>query len=215
MMDKEGTNNHKVSLPIYASQPRWSPDGKRIIFVSYQDLYHGDTKIWEVNLETLKLKKLTHRPWLQYDPYYQPDGSSIIFTDGPELYAQDIYQLDLKKGDSLQRTDNRPYDFDMQAVYSADGEKIVFSSNQDGNYDIWIMDKFGQDRVNLTRNPGYDIMPQISRDGKKIYFLSDRSKTLQVWRMDIDGANLAQITNTQADIQDLALYTTFIPHSGP
>lgn len=209
IMDKNGRNNRKISLPIlHISQPRWSPDSKRIIFVSYQDLYHGDSEIWEVDLETLKLSKLVSRPWLQYDPNYSPDGSNLLFTDGPELYAQDIRQLNLKTGDIVQRTDNQPYDYDMQPVYSADGEKIIFSSNQDGNYDIWIMDKFGQDRLNLTHNPAYDIMPQISVDGSWIFFLSDRTGILEAWQMDIQGNNLTQITNSKTDTQDLVLYTT-------
>lgn len=206
IMNKNGRNNRKISLPVHASQPRWSPDGKRIVFVSYQDLYHGDSEIWEVDLKTLKLKKLTSRPWLQYDPYYSADGTNILFTDGPELYAQDIRKLDLKTGDVIQLTDNGPYDYDMQPVYSPDGKIIAWSSNQGGNYDIWIMDKFGQNRRNLTQSPAYDIMPQITADGKRIFFLSDRTGNLEVWRMDINGANLYQVTKTKKDKQDLTLY---------
>ncbi len=207
IMNNDGSNNHKIQLSLHASCPRWSPDGKRIIFVSYQDLYHGDSEIWEVDLETAKLKKLISRPWLQYDPCYSPDGANFLFTDGPELYAQDIRKLNLKNGDVTQLTDNGAFPYDMQPAYSPDGERIVYSSNESGNYDIWIMDKFGQDKRNLTQSPSHDIMPQISIDAKKIFFLSDRTGNLEVWQRDIEGNNLSQITKTGQDKQDLSIYT--------
>lgn len=207
IMDIDGGNNHRIPLNIHASQPKWHPDGKRLTFVSYQDLYHGGTELWEVNLKTLKLKKIINRPWMQYDPCYSSGGENILFTDGPELYAQDIHKLDFKTGDVTQLTDNGPYHYDMQPAYSADGEKIVYSSNQGGNYDIWIMDKFGQNPKNLTKNKAYDMMPQISADKKSIFFLSDRSGIFQIWSMDIKGAGLRQITDNKKEKQDLALYS--------
>lgn len=207
IMDSDGENNHKVNLPVYASQPRWSPDAGKIAFVSYQDLYHGDAKIWEIDLQTSKLKKLINRPWLQYGPCYSPDGNDILFTDGPELYAQDIYKLNLKTNDVTQITDNQAYDYDMQPCYAQDAKTIVYSSNESGHYDIWIADKFGRDKTNLTPEPAFDFMPQFTADGRRVYFLSDRSGFLEIWRIDIDGKNLAQITRDSADKQDLAVYT--------
>jgi len=208
IIDKEGRNNQKIPLSIYATQPRWSPDGRAIVFVSYQDLYHGDSEIWEIDLKTAKLSKLSkNRPWLQYDPCLSPDGSNIIFTDGPELYAQEIRKLDRKTGDITQLTDNRPYDYDMQPAYFPDGQMIAYSSNENGSYDIWVMDKFGQNKKNLSRAPATDILPQVSVDARWIFFLSDRSGNFQVWQMDVQGANLRRITNSKTDIQDLTLYT--------
>lgn len=206
IMDVNGRNKRKIPLPIHASQPRWSPHGKRIVFVSYQDLYHGDSELWEVDLETLKLKKFISRPWMQYDPCCSPNGTNIIFTDGPELYAQEICKLDLKTGDVIQLTENGPYDYDMQPVYSPDGKTIVYASNQGGNYDIWIMDKFGRKPHNLTRNSAHDIMPHTD-DSRRIFFLSDRSGVFEVWRMNIDTTDLCQVTKTKKDKQDLTVHT--------
>lgn len=208
IMEENGRNNRRITVPLHASQPRWSPDGESLAFVSYQDLYHGDSEIWEIDLETLKLKKLTNRPWFQYDPCYASNGSAILFTDGPELYAQEIRKLDFKTGDITQLTENKAYDYDMQPCYSPDCERIAYASNESGDYDIWIMDKFGRDKKNLTQNPAYDCMPQIVADGKWIFFLSDRTGSIEVWRVDIDGTHLSQITSGKKDKQDLGIYTT-------
>jgi len=203
----DGSNNHKISLLIHCSQPKWLSSGKEIGFVSYQDLYHGDSEIWQVNLETHKLRKLTNRAWLQYDPCYSSDENTLIFTDGPELYAQEIRKLYLKNGDITQLTDNALSAYDMQPAYSYDGTIIAYSSNESGNYNIWTMDNFARDKRNLSQDSSFDIMPQVTKDKKQIYFLSDRSGILQTWRMDINGGNLKQVTKFKTDIQDLAVYT--------
>lgn len=207
IMDSNGNNPRKIPLSLHVSYPRWSPDSQKIIFVSYQDLYHGDSEIWEVDLGSLKLKKIISRPWMQYDAGYSPDGKDIVFTDGPELYAQEIIKLNLETGDVTQLTDNGPYDYDMQPVYSPDGKLIVYSSRESGNYDIWAMDRFGQGKKNLFPNPAHDYMPQISADGKYIFFLSDQSNIMEVWRIDINGNNLIPITKDNKDKQDLNVYT--------
>jgi Tol biopolymer transport system component len=69
------------------------------------------------------------------------------------------------------------------------------------------MDKFGQNKKNLTRNPACDVMPQVSADAKWIFFLSDHSGNFQIWQMDTQGAGLRQVTNSKTDIQDLSIYT--------
>ncbi|MFH1229968.1 MAG: hypothetical protein V1709_00585 [Planctomycetota bacterium] len=207
VINSNGKNGHRIPLSISVYYPRWAINGKKIVFVSYQDIYHGDTELWEVDLESLKLNKIVSRPWLQFDPCYSPDGNSLIFTDGPELYGQEIRRLDLKTKDIVQVTDNGPYDYDMEAAYTPDGQSIVYASNECANYDIWIMDKFGSNKRNLTQNPACDIMPQVTSDGRSIYFLSDRDGSMQVWRMDTEGKERTRITGDKNDKLGLSVYT--------
>ena len=150
-----------------------------------------------------------NRPFLQYNPVFSPDGNSIIFVDGPELYGQEIRRLNLKTKDVTQLTENGPYDYDMQPCFSPDGESIFYSSSQgeSGNYNIWVMDKFGQNPHNLTKNPADNKAPQVTEDGNSIYFLSDRSGNIQIWRMDVDGRNPRQITNAETALRGLSVFT--------
>jgi hypothetical protein len=48
--------------------------------------------------------------------------------------------------------------------------KIVFRSNRDGNWELYVMNSDGSDQKNLTNNPGNDGSPSWSPDGKKIVF---------------------------------------------
>ncbi|MDD5174080.1 MAG: hypothetical protein PHV48_04570 [Candidatus Omnitrophica bacterium] len=208
LVDYNGANNRKIDMVVTCSEPKFSPDGKKIIFTALEDVYHGNTKIWEVDLETFQAVKLLNRPWLQYNPSYSPDGNDVIFTEGPELFGQDIRKLNLKTRDVTQLTDNGPYDYDMQASFLKSGQEIVYSSNEGAaSYQIYKMDKFGRGRTNLSRNSAsYDTMPHPSEDGDNIYFLSDRSGKVNIWKMNMDGSNPEQVTKNDADITSFSVY---------
>ena len=74
--------------------------------------------------------------------------------------------------------------------------QIVFSSNRDGNWEIYVMDDDGDNQRNLTNNPGDDKDPSWSPNGKRIAFSSARNGELHdIYVMDADGGNLLNITN--------------------
>jgi Tol biopolymer transport system component len=55
--------------------------------------------------------------------------------------------------------------------WSADGAKIVYESNQSGDYRIWVMNADGSGQRRLTGDPGFaDLEPAWSPDGKRILF---------------------------------------------
>lgn len=83
-------------------------------------------------------------------------------------------------------------------AWTPDG-KIVFTSTQSGNMDIWIMSADGTNQKQLTTDPQFDQAPTVSPDGRFIVFVSWRAGFPSLWRMDIDGGNLKQLTNNQED----------------
>ena len=66
----------------------------------------------------------------------------------------------------------------------ADKGRIVFTSNRDGNWEIYSCNPDGGDQKNLTKNPGWDSFPRWTSDGKRIVFFSDRDSKakLSTWR---------------------------------
>ena len=67
--------------------------------------------------------------------------------------------------------------------------QIVFSSDRDGNDEIYVMDIDGNNSRNLTNHPGSDYSPVWSPDGRRIAFLSLRKKEDGLYMMDADGNN--------------------------
>jgi Tol biopolymer transport system component len=82
---------------------------------------------------------------------------------------------------------------------SAENRLLAFTSNQNGNLDIYTMRADGSGLTNLTNHPAKDLHPIWSPDGKHIAFESDRDGFMQIYRMDADGSNVVQITRDEAD----------------
>ena len=71
--------------------------------------------------------------------------------------------------------------------------KIVFSSNRDGNSDIWTMNPDGSNPVNLTRDVASDFHPTWSPTGEQILFGSFRDGRSNLYLMDADGKNIRRL----------------------
>ena len=93
---------------------------------------------------------------------------------------------------------NHNYD-DEYPVWSPNGRRIVFHSDRDGNWEIYVMDADGQNPTNLTNNNSDDRRPVWSRDGRRIAFHSDRDGNWEIYVMDADGQNPTNLTNNNSD----------------
>ncbi len=74
--------------------------------------------------------------------------------------------------------------------------QIAFSSDRDGNLEIYSVDTDGRGLVRLTNHPGRDTQPAWSPDGRKIAFTSDRRNgfSLEIYVMNADGEKFVQLT---------------------
>ncbi|MCD4734352.1 DUF5050 domain-containing protein [bacterium] len=84
------------------------------------------------------------------------------------------------------------------AGYSAEADvsegRIAFSSNLDGDDEIFVMDADGSNVTQLTDNESLDWHPAWSPDGSHIAFFSDRDGDAEIFVMDADGGNQVQLT---------------------
>ena len=60
----------------YAS-PAWSPDGRKLAFVSYRD---GNSEVYVMNANGSGQRSLTRNPAFDADPAWSPDGRKIAFV---------------------------------------------------------------------------------------------------------------------------------------
>lgn len=71
--------------------------------------------------------------------------------------------------------------------------KIAFTSNRDGNFEIYTMNPDGSEQTNLTQHRAADHNPVWSPTGERILFVSDRHKTKDLYLMDADGTNVHKV----------------------
>lgn len=79
------------------------------------------------------------------------------------------------------------------------GIKIVFSSDRDGDDEIFMMNEDGTGVVQLTHNGDSDHGPVYSEDGSKIAFASDRDGNWEVYIMNSDGSDPQRLTKHDDD----------------
>ena len=75
-------------------------------------------------------------------------------------------------------------------------ETIAFSSNRDGDHDVYLMNADGSNVRQLTHNARhYDWVPAWSLDATRIAFTSNRDGDFEVFTMNADGTNQQQLTH--------------------
>lgn len=92
-----------------------------------------------------------------------------------------------------------------QAAFTGANNKIMYATNQDGNYEIYIVNADGSNPINLTQNSAHDQVPAWSADGSRIVFSSNRgSAAYHIFSMLQDGTDVIQLTNTADNDYDPA-----------
>src|SRR5437660_1217394 len=66
---------------------------------------------------------------------------------------------------------------DLLAELKTYRHKLVYESNRDGNWELYLCNADGSHPVNLTQTPNIDeLYPKPSSDGSKICFVADEGK---------------------------------------
>ncbi len=82
--------------------------------------------------------------------------------------------------------------------WTPDG-RIVYSTAQRENRDVWIANADGSAQKQLTFDPAGDFYPTPTRDGRYIVFMSNRGGHWAVWRMNPDGTNAIELARMEGE----------------
>ncbi|GJQ60886.1 MAG: hypothetical protein D8M57_18520 [Candidatus Scalindua sp. AMX11] len=208
IMNLDGSQVREIPLPngIYA-QPAWSPDGNEIAFVKFTVVPTDESEIWILKREGRdwgEPERVSIHPPMRLYPSFSPDGSQLVYAelrkDRLLGVIEEIGILD-RGGNCFKKiTEDLSDSFDP--VWSPLGDKIVYTSNKKGNYDIWVMTLNDQKDTQLTTDASYDGEPTWSSDGNEIAFVSTRSGNKEIWVVSVDRGRLQQVTNMGKSCKD-------------
>lgn len=197
------------------AQAAFRGESGQIAFVSERD--DSDGEIYTMNEDGTNTTRLTNNPAFDALPSFSPDGKKVAFTSrrdiNDEIYVTDPTDLDGDgNGENLTRITNTSSN-EFQPAFSPDGERMVFTSNQNGN-EIYMMDADGTNRIRLTNNVARDARPAFSPKGDRVAFTSNRDGDDEIYMMDakdIDGDGngdyLTKLTNNTGVIDTHANFS--------
>ncbi len=187
------TNN-----PANDMQPALAPDSTRVAYASNQN---GNNEIYLTGLDRQPPVNLTNNPGDDQQPTWSPDGKWIAFTSNRDG-NQEIYIMRSDGSEVHNLTANAASDF-APTWFSVPGflglmteDWIAFTSNRDGNQEIYRVRPDGSGLTNLTRNPANDYSPAGSAGGGLLAFVTDRDGNPEIYTIIDDGGAPTNITNS-------------------
>jgi TolB protein len=150
-MNLDGSDVQRVSTNDYNEDryPQYMPDGNQIAFYSDRNKSHDS---WKVNLTTGVIAKYFGEA--EWSFTRTQDGTRNLLAlplDG----QTDIFVRD---DDGLTKLTDDTYE-DQDPRWSPDESQIVFASDAEGNYDIYLLDLATNERQRLTDDPAADLYP--------------------------------------------------------
>lgn len=172
----------------YEVQPRYTPDGRRIIFTSDRG---GGDNTWIMDHDGENRKQITQEKFrLVNGGVCTPDGAYVIvrkhFTSTRSLGAGELWMYHISGTNGIQLTERRNDQMDAanDISISPDGRYVyytedmssgrIFEYNKDPNGQIYVIRRYDRETGKLsvvTGGAGGAIRPQISPDGKTMAFI--------------------------------------------
>lgn len=194
--DVDGHNSKQITFDkSIALLPRWSPDGKKLLYNSYKD---GGPMLFLKDLSTGVDRRISSRTGLNIGACWAPDGNCVALTlshgDNPDIYTIDL------NGNILDRF-TRHWGIDVSPAFSPDGSRVAFVSNRSGSPQIFIRDIASGTEQRLTYEGKYNTSPAWS-SLDRIAFSGMRKGQIDIYTIHADGTNLRRLTGGRGNNED-------------
>ena len=177
--DSDGYNPRAVvnsNEPLLS--PSWSPDGRKLAYVSFEG---GNSGIWIQDIATGSRDKLTSFRGINGAPAFSPDGNRMAMTLS-KGGNPDIYVMDLGSKHLTQVTNH--FGIDTEPSWSQDGASLYFTSDRGGRPQIYQVAASGGGATRITFDGSYNASASLSFDGKKVATAQGAGNVYRIALMD-------------------------------
>jgi TolB protein len=192
--DSDGYDPRSIftsSKPLMS--PAWSPDGKSLAYVSFED---DRPEVFVQNLATGQRDKLSGRAGINSAPAWSPDGRRLALTlsggRAPDVYVMDIDSGGLTRITQGTGTNTGP-------VWMPDGQSIVFTSDRSGRPQLYQVPAKGGEAKRLTFEGRYNAAADVSPDGGKIAMVHQDGTGDRIALQDLRSGEFLVLTDGRLD----------------
>jgi len=201
--------------PGYDYQPDWSPDGRNVVYCSYQK---DAVELWLLDLTTGKTEPLTSGGAVNVEPRWSPDGKQIVFVSTSYNKRFHIFRAEVRNGklenvtrltgetkSPLPRYYYSVFDHEINPVWSLDGKEILFVSNRGhiyGTGGFWRMraEPGAEAREIHYEETTWRARPDFSPDGSRMVYNSYLGRQWhQLWVMPANGGDAFPVSYGEWD----------------
>ena len=195
-----------VSNPANESRPLYSPDGRRLAFISTRT---GNGDIYVLTLDTGDLRRLTFDDSNDQLDAWSADGHWIYFTSSSRDISgmNDIFRVSIDGGTPMQVTGDA-YTNEYFSAPSPEGSSVAFTGHGLGfaqwwrkghshidESEVWLMHMGPKPSYEqISEGGAKEMWPMWSKDGRRVYYVSDRSGAQNIWVREL-GGKTRQVTN--------------------
>lgn len=194
IMDSDGGNHRFITNgQALAISPRFSPDYKKIVYVSY---LNNRVRVFIYDVVNGSQKLVTESGNATFAPRWSPDGSQILYSMAVGGNT-DIYRISANGGTPVRLTSTPG--IDVGGSFSPDGKKIVFESDRSGNQQIYTMNIDGSNQQRISFGGGRHATPEWSPRGDLIAFTRMGGGEFRIGVMTPSGGGTRLLTNSWQD----------------
>ncbi|HVQ36028.1 MAG TPA: protein kinase, partial [Pyrinomonadaceae bacterium] len=188
----------------------WMPDGAALALIAQERVEEGRTQVWRITYPAGEASRITNDVHSRDSESLgvTADGRTLVTVTEQNLSRIETIPADGDTGRVVRLTAGEASKDGFRGIARTRDGRIIFSSFEGAQNDLWVMNSDGSGRKRLTSDAYEDGYPAVTPDGRYIVFESNRptgGTVSHIWRMDIDGGNLVQLT-TQFD---------YSPHVSP
>ncbi len=167
--------------------PNWSPDNKKLAFVTFKG---NKSAIHILDIESKEELLLTKFPGINGAPKWSPDGTKLALVlskeGAPKIYVYNFITTELQRI-------THGWSIDTEPAWATDASSLFFTSNLEGNPQIYNYN-FAERLVRKITTVGdYNSSPSPTPDGKKLVFLHRTAK-------DVFNIAVQDLTNAQLNV---------------